>query len=58
MKDFTPIIGMKSETKPGNGWKGIIEYVGKDYFILRSYRTGEPLLIKPYQYNQFLNFKL
>ncbi len=51
---FQPKEGMIINGLPnGNGYTGIIEYVGKDYFILRSARTGKPVLIQPFQYHNF-----
>ncbi len=41
--------------KNGNGYTGTIEYVGKDYFIIRSYRTDKPVLILPYLYDHLEN---
>lgn len=56
--NFIPVIGMEPEKKEGNGYKGKIEYVGKDYFILRSYRDNQPILIRPFQYHNFVNYSL
>lgn len=57
-KAFIPIEGMQPQLLEGNGYKGIIEYVGKDYFILRSFRDNNPILIKPFQYHNFETYKL
>lgn len=57
--NFYPEEGMIIKGLPnGNGWKGEIEHVGKDYFILRSARTGEPVLIKASQYDDFDSYNV
>lgn len=57
-KAFTPVVGMQPKELTGNGYKGIIEHVGIDYFILRSFRNGEPVFIKQFQYHNFEDYIL
>lgn len=54
--NFIPIVGMIPKSMEGNGYKGVIEYVGHDYFILRSDKTGDPVLIRPFQYHNFKDY--
>lgn len=54
---FIPVVGMEPTSYKGNGYKGVIEHVGTDYFVLRSFRTNEPILIKPFQYHNFFTYK-
>lgn len=56
VRNFIPGVGMEPASPNGNGFKGVIEYVGKDYFILRSYRTNEPVFIRPFQYHNFIDY--
>jgi hypothetical protein len=55
--NFRPVVGMENMDLKSPGYKGRIEHVGEDYFVLRSARGGEPVLIKPFQYHGFINYK-
>jgi len=57
-KNFIPVVGMQPTSFEGNGYKGTIEYVGRDYFVLRSERTDLPILIHPSQYYNFVGWKV
>ena len=57
-EEFVPEIGMIAGNQTdGLGYKGTIEHVGEDYFVLRNTKskaTGNgPILIKPSQYFRF-----
>jgi len=52
-KEFIPQVGMIPEDPKSPGYVDEIECVGEDYFVLRSYRTGEPVIfhlqkVEPY----------
>lgn len=55
---FVPVVGMEPKSLEGNGYKGFIEHVGRDYFILRSYRDGNPIFIRTFQYHNFKDYTL
>jgi len=58
-RNFKPQVGMVPSDPNGNGYKGRIEHVGEDYFVLRSFRGDkEPVMIKPFMYHSFINYRL
>jgi hypothetical protein len=57
--EFKPMVGMESTNLKEPGFKGVIEHVGSDYFVLRSGRNDRnPILIKPFQYYNFKDWTL
>ena len=55
-EEFVPEVGMIAGNQTdGLGYKGTIEHVGEDYFVLRNTKGSEngPILIKPSQYFRF-----
>ena len=55
-EEFVPEIGMIAGNQTdGLGYKGTIEHVGEDYFVLRNTKGSEngPILIEKSRYKQF-----